>query len=187
MHSEDVGRGGMRYKMCTHSTMSMTSIENEIGYPFGSMDYYVDDCQDGGKPLMLLSHLQINVQNARSSNHISLAIRKYVLNLPGYPKAHRMSRVISCTLLTYWLTSLLSFLLLLVLWCIRLPGPDERGNPMVDPRVTLMGRLVPVEEVKVNISCCFLFVCWGGNAKDYLMDVFVLLFSWESLFVCVLV
>ncbi|KAF9537418.1 hypothetical protein EC957_008297 [Mortierella hygrophila] len=87
------------------SIMNSSQKSAVEGYPFGSMDYYVDDCQDGGKPLMLLSHLQINVQNARSSNQISLAIRK-------------------------------------------LPGPGERGNPMVDPRVTLMGRLVPVEEAK---------------------------------------
>ncbi|KAF9934741.1 hypothetical protein FBU30_000599 [Linnemannia zychae] len=84
------------------------------GYPFGSMDYYVDDCQDSGKPLMLLSHLQINVQNARSTNHVSLAIRK-------------------------------------------LPAEGERGNPMVDPRVTLMGRLVPIDATKENkAEECFL-------------------------------
>ncbi|KAF9348385.1 hypothetical protein BGX26_000213 [Mortierella sp. AD094] len=46
------------------------------GYPFGSMDYYVDDCDAPGTPLMLLSHLQINVQNARTVNRVSLAIRK---------------------------------------------------------------------------------------------------------------
>ncbi|KAG0290712.1 hypothetical protein BGZ96_005820 [Linnemannia gamsii] len=87
------------------SIMNASQKSAVEGYPFGSMDYYVDDCQDGGKPLMLLSHLQINIQNARSANHISLAIRK-------------------------------------------LPGPGERGNPMVDPRVTLMGRLVPVDADK---------------------------------------
>ncbi|KAI8603047.1 pyridoxamine 5'-phosphate oxidase-domain-containing protein [Dissophora ornata] len=46
------------------------------GYPFGSMDYYVDDCDAPGTPLMLLSHLQVNVQNARTTNRVSLAIRK---------------------------------------------------------------------------------------------------------------
>ncbi|KAF9111443.1 hypothetical protein BGX27_004923 [Mortierella sp. AM989] len=75
------------------------------GYPFGSMDYYVDDCDAPGMPLMLLSHLQVNVQNARTSNRVSLAIRK-------------------------------------------LPTQGERGNPMADPRVTLLGRLVPLDEEK---------------------------------------
>jgi len=32
------------------------------GYPFGSVDYYADDCDAPGTPLVLLSHLQINVQ-----------------------------------------------------------------------------------------------------------------------------
>ncbi|KAG0235491.1 hypothetical protein BGW41_000736 [Actinomortierella wolfii] len=73
------------------------------GYPFGSMDYFSDDCEKSGRPLMLLSRLQINVQNARVSNRVSLAVRK-------------------------------------------LPGPNERGNPMTDPRVTLIGHLRLLEE-----------------------------------------
>lgn len=48
-----------------------------IGYPFGSMDYYVDDCQNSGTPLMLLSHLQINMHNIKSNNKASLAVRRY--------------------------------------------------------------------------------------------------------------
>ncbi|KAF9409370.1 hypothetical protein BGZ76_005702 [Entomortierella beljakovae] len=84
------------------------------GFPFGSMDYYVDDCDAPGKPLMLLSHLQINVQNAKTTNRVSLAIRK-------------------------------------------LPGPGERGNPMVDPRVTLLGHLEPLDEAKHDkAEACFL-------------------------------
>lgn len=47
-----------------------------IGYPFGSMDYYVDDCQNSGTPLMLLSHLQINMHNIKSNNKVSLAVRR---------------------------------------------------------------------------------------------------------------
>ncbi|KAF9972510.1 hypothetical protein BGZ73_004350 [Actinomortierella ambigua] len=73
------------------------------GYPFGSMDYFSDDCEKSGRPLMLLSHLQINVQNARADNRVALAVRK-------------------------------------------LPGPGERGNPMTDPRVTMMGHLRPLEK-----------------------------------------
>ncbi|KAG0249713.1 hypothetical protein BG011_009002 [Mortierella polycephala] len=75
------------------------------GFPFGSVDYYADNCDDSGTPLMLLSHLQINVQNARTQNRVSLAIR-------------------------------------------RLPKEGERGNVMVDPRVTLMGHLAPLDTSK---------------------------------------
>ncbi|KAF9164334.1 hypothetical protein DFQ27_001767 [Actinomortierella ambigua] len=71
------------------------------GYPFGSMDYFSEDCEHHGRPLMLLSRLQINVQNARTDNRLALAVR-------------------------------------------RLPGPGERGNPMTDPRVTMMGHLAPL-------------------------------------------
>ncbi|KAK3819214.1 MAG: pyridoxamine 5'-phosphate oxidase-domain-containing protein [Linnemannia elongata] len=119
------------------SIMNSSQKSAVEGYPFGSMDYYVDDCQDGGKPLMLLSHLQINVQNARSSNHISLAIRK-------------------------------------------LPGPNEHGNPMVDPRVTLMGRLVPVEEAKQKKAeeC---FVAKHPEAKWWLPGAGFHDFKWYNL------
>ncbi|KAG0367773.1 pyridoxamine 5'-phosphate oxidase-domain-containing protein [Gamsiella multidivaricata] len=83
------------------------------GYPFGSMDYYVDDCETPGTPLMLLSHLQINVQNAKSLNRVSLAIRK-------------------------------------------LPVEGERGNPMIDPRLTLLGHLVPLDAAKRDRAAkCF--------------------------------
>ncbi|KAF9079945.1 hypothetical protein BGX29_002824 [Mortierella sp. GBA35] len=119
------------------SIMNSSQKSAVEGYPFGSMDYYVDDCQDGGKPLMLLSHLQINVQNARSSNRVSLAIRK-------------------------------------------LPGPDERGNPMVDPRVTLMGRLVPVEAAKEKKAeeC---FVAKHPEAKWWLPGAGFHDFKWYNL------
>ncbi|KAF9357683.1 hypothetical protein BGX34_009269 [Mortierella sp. NVP85] len=91
------------------------------GYPFGSVDYYADDCDAPGTPLMLLSHLQINVQNARSDNRVSLAIRK-------------------------------------------LPADGERGSPMVDPRVTLLGHLVPLDEDKhARAEACF--VAKHGDAK----------------------
>ncbi|KAI1318759.1 hypothetical protein EDD11_005830 [Mortierella claussenii] len=83
------------------------------GYPFGSMDYYVDDCDTPGTPLMLLSHLQVNVQNARTLNRVSLAIR-------------------------------------------RLPAEGEHGNPMVDPRVTLLGHLVPLDKDRhPRAEACF--------------------------------
>ncbi|KAK3818159.1 MAG: pyridoxamine 5'-phosphate oxidase-domain-containing protein [Linnemannia gamsii] len=96
------------------SVMNTAQKSGVAGYPFGSMDYYVDDCQASGKPLLLLSHLQINVQNARSSNQVSLAVR-------------------------------------------RLPREGEHGNPMVDPRVTLMGRLVAIDESKEKkAEECFL-------------------------------
>ncbi|KAF9946830.1 hypothetical protein BGZ65_009359, partial [Modicella reniformis] len=86
------------------SVMSASHRDGELeGYPFGSMDFYVDDCDASGTPLLLLSHLQINVQNARADNRISLAIRK-------------------------------------------LPAEGERSSPMADPRVTLHGRLVLLEE-----------------------------------------
>jgi len=71
------------------------------------MDYYVDDCDQPGTPLMLLSSLQINIQNAETRNKVSLAIRK-------------------------------------------LPAEGEKGNPMVDPRVTLMGHLAPLNTKKVK-------------------------------------
>lgn len=54
---------------------------------------------------------------------------------------------------------------------------------MVDPRVTLMGRLVPVEEAKVNICFFFGFIllCSDGSANDYPMTV-LSCSAWESLF-----
>ncbi|KAF9579758.1 hypothetical protein BGW38_003858 [Lunasporangiospora selenospora] len=107
------------------------------GYPFGSMDYYVDDCDDSGTPLMLLSHLQINVQNARTRNAVSLAVRK-------------------------------------------LPAPGERGNPMVDPRVTLMGRLVDVPADKqAKAEACF--VAKHPEAKWWLPGAGFHDFKWYTL------
>ncbi|KAG0231837.1 pyridoxamine 5'-phosphate oxidase-domain-containing protein [Mortierella sp. GBAus27b] len=94
------------------------------GFPFGSVDYYVDDCDAPGTPLMLLSHLQVNVQNARSANRVSLAIRK-------------------------------------------LPAEGEQGSPMVDPRVTLIGQLVPLAEEKASrAAACF--VAQHPDAKWWL-------------------
>ncbi|KAG0311522.1 hypothetical protein BGZ99_010111 [Dissophora globulifera] len=84
------------------------------GYPFGSMDYYADDCESPGTPLMLLSDLQVNVRNAKTDNRVSLAIR-------------------------------------------RLPGRNENTSPMAEPRVTLLGHLVPVAKDKyANAEACFL-------------------------------
>ncbi|KAF9910078.1 hypothetical protein EC991_007409 [Linnemannia zychae] len=119
------------------SVMNSSQKSAVAGYPFGSMDYYVDDCQNSGTPLLLLSHLQINVQNARSSNQVSLAIR-------------------------------------------RLPGEGERGNPMVDPRVTLMGRLVPVEASKEKKAeeC---FVAKHPEAKWWLPGAGFHDFKWYNL------
>ncbi|KAG0208357.1 hypothetical protein BGX28_000651 [Mortierella sp. GBA30] len=95
------------------TVMSTDRKENLKGFPFGSVDYYVDDCENGGTPLLLLSHLQVNVQNARTRNSVSLAIRK-------------------------------------------LPVEGEKGNVMMDPRVTLMGRMVPVDESKhAKAAACF--------------------------------
>ncbi|KAF9201971.1 hypothetical protein BGZ49_007844 [Haplosporangium sp. Z 27] len=82
-------------------------------YPFGSMDYYVDDCDAPGTPLMLLSSIQVNVKNAKTANRVSLAIRK-------------------------------------------LPSQGEQGKPMADPRVTLLGHLVPLDEKKhAKAEKCF--------------------------------
>jgi hypothetical protein len=50
----------------------------------------------------------------------------------------------------------------------RLPGEGERGNPMVDPRVTLMGRLVPVEASKVNNVVC---LCIGQLESEEKVDL----------------
>ncbi|KAG0043191.1 hypothetical protein BGZ83_011720 [Gryganskiella cystojenkinii] len=107
------------------------------GYPFGSMDYYVDDCDEPGTPLLLLSHLQINVQNARTKNQVSLAIRK-------------------------------------------LPAEGEHGNPMVDPRVTLLGRLVPVDKERhERAEACF--VAKHPEAKWWLPGAGFHDFKWYNM------
>lgn len=35
-------------------------IFNQIGYPFGLMEYFTDDCPSKGNPLLLLSDWQVN-------------------------------------------------------------------------------------------------------------------------------
>ncbi|GJJ68015.1 heme iron utilization protein [Entomortierella parvispora] len=107
------------------------------GYPFGSMDYYVDDCDQPGTPLMLLSSLQINIKNAETNNKVSLAIRK-------------------------------------------LPAEGEKGNPMVDPRVTLMGHLVPVDKEKhARAEACF--VAKHPEAKWWLPGAGFHDFKWYNM------
>ncbi|KAG0028204.1 hypothetical protein BGZ82_008553 [Podila clonocystis] len=107
------------------------------GYPFGSMDYYVDDCQNSGTPLMLLSHLQINMHNIKSNNKASLAVRK-------------------------------------------LPKEGERGNPMMDRRVTLIGHLVPVEKSRhAEVEACF--VAGHPDAKWWLPGSGFHDFAWYTL------
>jgi len=104
----------------TFMTVMNDRKDGAEGYPFGSVDYYADDCENSGTPLMLLSHLQVNVQNARSHNdQVSLAIRK-------------------------------------------LPVEGEKNNVMVDPRVTLLGRLVPLAEDKHAKAA----ECFGAQHPD---------------------
>ncbi|KAG9320631.1 hypothetical protein KVV02_002811 [Mortierella alpina] len=104
----------------TFMTVMNDRKDGAEGYPFGSVDYYADDCDNSGMPLMLLSHLQVNVQNARShKDQVSLAIRK-------------------------------------------LPVEGEKNNVMVDPRVTLLGRLVPLDEDKHAKAA----ECFGAQHPD---------------------
>ncbi|KAF9401643.1 hypothetical protein BGZ94_005153 [Podila epigama] len=100
------------------------------------MDYYVDDCQNSGTPLMLLSHLQVNMHNLKTNNKASLAIRK-------------------------------------------LPKEGERGNPMADRRVTLLGHLVPVEKSRfAEVEECF--VAKHPDAKWWLPNSGFHDFAWYT-------
>ncbi|KAI9225211.1 MAG: pyridoxamine 5'-phosphate oxidase-domain-containing protein [Piptocephalis tieghemiana] len=45
------------------------------GYPFGSMDYYSDDCPSTGNPIFVLSDIQTNTKNLMEDPRASLSIQ----------------------------------------------------------------------------------------------------------------
>ncbi|CAJ0754897.1 18240_t:CDS:10 [Entrophospora sp. SA101] len=74
-----------------YGTLVTIMSENEDhmkGYPIGLLEYLSDDCPSTGDPLLLLSHVQLNVRNAFDDGlRASLSIRKLSSKKSFFPFA----------------------------------------------------------------------------------------------------
>nr|CAG8445154.1 7367_t:CDS:10 [Entrophospora candida]CAG8447608.1 15478_t:CDS:10 [Entrophospora candida] len=74
-----------------YGTLVTIMSENEDhmkGYPLGLLEYLSDDCPSTGDPLLLLSHVQLNVRNAFDDGlRASLSIRKLSCKKSFFPFA----------------------------------------------------------------------------------------------------
>ncbi|ORX88516.1 hypothetical protein K493DRAFT_319418 [Basidiobolus meristosporus CBS 931.73] len=58
------------------------------GQPFGTMDYFSDDCGRSGNPIFLMSTLQVSVQNLQASPRAAFAIQKKLPDQRQSPMPH---------------------------------------------------------------------------------------------------
>ncbi|ORX95428.1 hypothetical protein K493DRAFT_315011 [Basidiobolus meristosporus CBS 931.73] len=58
------------------------------GQPFGSVDYFADDCPSNGDPVLYLSSMQVTVRNFHQSPRAALAIQTQLNSTSQSPMPH---------------------------------------------------------------------------------------------------